>query len=67
VPFVQGQYLKKILTCHVETECGHCGEPIHLELDSELNFRIGEGEEFPLVYSPMIAIHALEPSIIDGF
>ena len=52
----------------IETECGHCHEPIQIEIDSELKYRVVERETEPLVYVPMVDVQKLEgPSIIDGF
>ena len=65
---MQGQLRKQALTFQVQTECGHCGEPINLEIDSDLNYRVLEGDASPLVYTPMIDFDKLDdPSIIDGF
>ena len=51
----------------IKTECGHCYEPIQIEIDSELQFRVLERGAEPLVYVPMVDVQKLEPSIIDGF
>jgi hypothetical protein len=52
----------------VETECGHCGESLHLEIDSDLNYQVRERGAEPLVYAPLLDVTKLEdPSIIDGF
>ena len=52
----------------IETECGHCHQPIHIEIDSQLKYRVVESGTEPLVYVPMVDVHKLEePSIIDGF
>jgi hypothetical protein len=67
VPFVQGQLQGKNLSCVIQSECGHCHQPIQIELDSELNIHVEAGAEQVLVYSPLLDIHKLEPSIIDGF
>jgi len=65
---VQGRLRKQDLTFQVQTECGHCGEPIHLEIDSELNYRVLGEAPSPLVYAPMVDFDKLDdPSIIDGF
>jgi hypothetical protein len=65
---VQGQLRKQSLTFQVQTECGHCGKPFHLEIDSDLNYRVLEAEASPMVYAPLIDFDKLEdPSIIDGF
>jgi hypothetical protein len=52
----------------IETECGHCHRPLHMELDSELNCGVQEEGAQPLVYAPMVDFDELEdPSIIDAF
>ena len=52
----------------IETDCGHCHEPIQIEIDSELKYTVMEREAEPLVYVPMMDVQKLEePSIIDGF
>jgi hypothetical protein len=68
VPFVQGHLRDERLTFCIETECAHCHQPITIEIDSELQFRVLEGGPAPLVYVPMVDVHKLEePSIIDSF
>jgi hypothetical protein len=68
VPFVQGQLRGEPLSFVIETECGHCQEPIHIEIDSQLKYRVMESGAQPLVYVPMVDVHKLEePSIIDSF
>ena len=67
-PFVQGQLRGEPLSFVVATECGHCGQPLHLEIDSELAYRVVEAEAEPLVYAPLVDFKKLEePSIIDRF
>ena len=68
MPFVQGQLRGESLSFIIETECGHCHEPIQIEIDSELKYRIVDRETEPLVYAPMVDVQKLAgPSIIDGF
>ena len=51
-----------------ETSCAHCGETIHIEIDSELNYRVVEEGAKPIVHVPMVDFAELEaPSIIDAF
>jgi hypothetical protein len=65
---VQGQLRKEALSFEIETSCAHCGEPIHIEMDSELRYRVLEEEADPFVYVPMVDFDELEdPSIIDAF
>jgi hypothetical protein len=52
----------------VETRCGHCGQPLHIEIDTDLAYRVAEEEAEPLVYAPLVDFQKLdEPSIIDSF
>jgi hypothetical protein len=68
VPFVQGHLRGESLSAVVETACAHCQRPLHIELDSELSYRVVEEGAAPLVHVPLVDVHELEdPSIIDGF
>jgi hypothetical protein len=65
---VQGQLRQEHLTVTIETECGHCHKPLHLEVDSELKFRVQEPQAAPLVFVPRMNLQKLDdPSIIDAF
>ena len=67
MPFVQGQLLNKNLTFTLQTECAHCQQPIQIEIGSELDYRVLTEGAQPLVYTPLLDVNQLEPSIIDGF
>jgi len=65
---VQGQLRHEKLTVSIQTECGHCQAPLHLEVDSDLNFRVLEPQAAPLVFVPRVNFQKLDdPSIIDAF
>jgi hypothetical protein len=67
MPFVQGHLRNESLVVTIGTECDHCSRSIRLEIDSQLNYRILEGEE-PLVFVPLVDFEKLkDPSIIDAF
>ena len=67
-PFVQGQLRQEELTVTIDTECGHCHQPLHLEVDSELNYHVEEAQAAPLVFVPNVNFQKLDdPSIIDAF
>ena len=52
----------------IRSTCAHCGEPIELVVDSELNHRIVRGGPSPLVFEPDIDwCEFKEPTIIDGY
>jgi hypothetical protein len=41
---------------------------MRIEIDSELQYRVLEGGEEPMVYAPLVDLHNLAaPSIIDDF
>ena len=67
-PFVQGQLRQEHLTFSIQTSCAHCGQPIHIELDSNLKYKVAEAQAAPLVFVPMVNFAKLkDPSIIDAF
>jgi len=67
MPFVQGHLRYERLAVTITTECGHSSRPIRIEVDSELNFSVLEGEE-PLIFIPLVNFGKLkDPSIIDAF
>ena len=67
-PFVQGQLLKKDLSCTIETECAISGRPITFELGSDLAYRVNPPAEKPVLFIPMIDLAILDaPCIVDDF
>lgn len=65
---MQGQLRREELTVQIDTECGHCRAPLHLEVDSALNYRVAEAAAAPLLFVPLIDTKKLkDPSIIDAF
>lgn len=67
MPFVQGHLRNESITVSFETECAHCSQPLHIEIDSELRYRVAEATE-PLVFVPMVDFERLkDPSIIHAF
>ena len=68
MPFVQGQLRKEHLSFLIETECAHCGQPISIEIDSELKYRVLTAGSEPVIFAPMVDFERLkDPSIIDAF
>jgi hypothetical protein len=55
------------VTAVIETECGHCREPMRVHVDSDLEHRVLSGGATPLVCTPFVDAARLSPSIIDGF
>jgi hypothetical protein len=67
LPFVQGRLRGEHLTALVSTECAHCRQPMHIEVDSDLKYRVAEADARPLVFAPLSVVKRGAPSIIDGF
>jgi hypothetical protein len=65
---VQGQLRKQPLRVVIQTTCAHCGEPLTLEVSSDMQAtRITPGAR-PMVFSPLVDFGKLrDPSIIDAF
>ena len=52
----------------VSTECAHCAQSIHIEIDSELTYRVVEEGADPRIFVPIVDFEKLaDPSIIDAF
>jgi hypothetical protein len=52
----------------IKTACAHCGSPMEIVVDSDLNYRIERGGPKPLVFEPDIDWSRFkEPNIIDGY
>jgi hypothetical protein len=64
---VQGHLRKETLAGLLETECAHCHQALHIEIDSELNFRVREPDARPVFFAPLNAVEPGAKSIIDGF
>ncbi len=67
-PFVQGQLRQTSLTASIATQCAHCGQPLHIEIDHDLKCRVAEPDARPLITVPLVDFARLkDPSIIDAF
>jgi hypothetical protein len=73
-PFVQGRLRtafdknSKPLSVVIKTECAHCAQPLHLEVNSEMKCRVGEEGAAPLISVPVVNFSKVTaPSIIDVF
>jgi hypothetical protein len=65
---VQGRLRREDLAVRVDTECHHCGKPLALEIDSEMNIGVEAPGAAPLVFSPDVNPFEVEgPSIVDDF
>jgi hypothetical protein len=67
-PFVQGQLRDEKLDCMIISKCAQSGRTLHIEIDSELNYKVQEADAAPLLSVPMVDFSELkDPSIIDAF
>ncbi len=67
MPFVQGHLRKEFVAVTIRTECAHCARPMRIEVDSQLQYRVGEATD-PLIFVPLVDFEKLKaPSIIDDF
>ena len=65
---MQGHLQKRQLSVEINTTCAHCGEPMELVVDSDLNSRVERGGPDPLVFEPEIDWNEFkDPNIIDGY
>jgi hypothetical protein len=67
MPFVQGHLRNESLAITFQTECAHCARPMQIEIDSQLAYRVAEGDA-PMIFVPMVDFERLkDPSIIHAF
>ena len=68
MPFVQGHLRREPVTTRCKTECAHCGEPLALQIDADLNVHVSPDRATPLVFLPIVDFAKLRAkSIIDDF
>ena len=65
---MQGRLREENLSVLVKTECAHCSEPMEIEIDSDLGYKVKEEGCEPVVFVPDVNLFELkEDSIIDSF
>jgi hypothetical protein len=65
---VQGRLRKEPLSVVIETECKHCGQPLHLHADSAGKISIREAGAQPWVFMPDVEWSSFaERTIIDAY
>jgi hypothetical protein len=74
MPFVQGRLQTAFdknsepPSVVVKTECAHCAQPMHIEIDSKMRCRLEEKGAAPRLFVPAVDFSKVtEPSIIDVF
>ena len=65
---MQGRLREEYLFITVESSCAHCGAPLVLKMDSDLEYQLLEGGPEPMLFHPSVDFAMLaEPSIINAF
>ncbi len=65
---MQGRLRDEALSFEIDTECACCGKSIHITMEHDLDYTLGEPESKPMFYIPMVDFTKLKaPSIIDAF
>ena len=56
------------LTFDIQTECGHCGRELGLEIDGAMNLKLDDSGAEPLVFMPHVDWDRFEdPNIIHAY
>jgi hypothetical protein len=61
---VQGRLRSEHLSVEIDSECAHCAKPMHITLDSELNYSVKETGCEPIVFVPEVDFSKLEDKCI---
>jgi hypothetical protein len=65
---VQGRLRDESLSVEIETACAHCGQPLHITLDSELRWIVKEQDAAPFVFMPDVDwSHFTGATILDAY
>ncbi len=65
---MQGKLRKEHLSFEIKTECAQSGQPMRIEMDSDLKVQYAEEGADPLIFLPKVNIFNMrDPSIVDVF
>jgi hypothetical protein len=65
---VQGKLRNQYLKIKIDSECAHCGHPMEIEINSELEYKSREKDCQPVIFVPDVNLFKVEDdSIIDSF
>ena len=65
---MQGKLQNKLISVEIETKCKHCGQSLHILIDSDMNWSVRELGAAPLVFIPDVDWDNLsQPTIIDAY
>jgi len=62
---VQGRLRQEPLRVTIETTCGHCGRPLHITLNSDLQVTIHDEGADPLLFMPQLDCNTFTESNIN--
>ena len=52
----------------IESTCAQSGQPIQIEIDGQLDYRVRQEDADPIIFVPLVDLDKLDdPSIIDAF
>jgi hypothetical protein len=67
-PFVQGHLRNENLSVEIESACAHCGQLLHLTVNSDLKWSVREQDVAPLLFEPEVDwTHFRDATIIDAY
>ena len=67
-PFVQGKLRNQQLSVKIKSECAHCSQPMEIEIDSDLHYKVKDRSCEPLIFVPDVNLFKIDDdSIIDTF
>jgi hypothetical protein len=65
---VEGKLRNEYLLVEVHTQCSHCGQVMHITVDSSMHVTVCETDAAPWVFMPdMDWEHFTERTIIDAY
>lgn len=68
MPFVQGRLRNERISFEITTECGHCGEAIHLTVKEDRSCLVDDPGQIPLMFEPNMNWEGFAgPNIIEAY
>ncbi len=65
---MQGQLSGESLSFVIRSVCAQSGRPLRIDIDTQLNYRLDDGDRGLRLFVPLVDVATLnEPSIIDSF
>ena len=65
---MQGRLRGEEVSISVVSECAHCKQPMHMKIDSDMNWSSQDSSCSPIIFVPDVDFRALrEPNIINAF